>query len=176
VRYRFFWFSFCHFGLAYVANFLVTSFALYTIPYMISKQAPAIIIAWIFPGRVYPVIERKHDPNSFLGKSLQQGYTAHYVVTNKNGEPMENCDDHSIDYFDEIVVVQESQIVPAFILRMKEGSGRSLYKHYSEFVRPSAAKLEIVDPEDLGNLEFNDQPQLSGLSGSVHSVALSEYV
>jgi hypothetical protein len=84
-------------------SFVVTSYADYTIPYILNKRNPAIIISWLFAGNVYPVIENPDSENSLMGKALMKGYTSHYVITNKMGRAMTSKNDASIDYFDEFV-------------------------------------------------------------------------
>jgi hypothetical protein len=72
---------------------------------LVKRAYPAIIIAYIFPGNTYPIVENPQTPNSFAGKAVMKGYNSHYVITNKKGEALSPMDDDSIDYFDEIGMV-----------------------------------------------------------------------
>jgi hypothetical protein len=116
---------------------LVTSYALYTITYCSKQKLPSIIISWVSLGSVYPIIENPNEEDSVLGKAIKQN--SHYVITNNEGFPLLR-DDPSIYNYDEIVVAQEAQILPAFILSLKKENMNKLlgYFKYSNF--PGAKK------------------------------------
>jgi hypothetical protein len=46
---------------------------------------------------------------------MKSGYSAHYILVNHAGVPAKINATH---YFDEVVIGQESQVVPAFIVSM----------------------------------------------------------
>eukprot|EP01127_Copromyxa_protea_P018107 TRINITY_DN5626_c0_g3_i2.p1 TRINITY_DN5626_c0_g3~~TRINITY_DN5626_c0_g3_i2.p1 ORF type:complete len:533 (-),score=92.68 TRINITY_DN5626_c0_g3_i2:42-1640(-) len=104
-----------------------TSYALYALPYFEKKQTPAIIISWILPGNTYPVTEKSTDKKGFSGKPLKSGYNSHYVATSSKGQPVQV---KSEDAFDEIVVSQEAQITPAFVLKVKATNLTELRRDY----------------------------------------------
>jgi len=107
-----------------------TSYAVYTVPYISRQKAPVIIVSWVLPGNVYPVIEnsepsdttqepkglaQKHQEASLKGAPIQNGYNSHYVVVDEDGKIGHP---QSKELFNEFVIAQESQIVPAFIFEI----------------------------------------------------------
>jgi len=91
-----------------------TSDALYALPYFSSKPDPAILLCLAVPGNPYPVVEAKSEPNSFFGRPLKNGYQCNYVLTGKDGGPHQAK--LAGGFYDEIVIEQESQIVPIFMV------------------------------------------------------------
>jgi len=127
-----------------------SSSAKYVIPYML-KPKPAIIISYVIPGNIFPVFEDprikddtrikddpriKEDPrqkkHSYSGKAIKPGYQSHYVVTKVNGYPAEKTSNHC---FDELVVGQEDQIVPAFILKVDMSNASELIEKFNREVQ-----------------------------------------
>jgi len=91
-----------------------STYALYTIPYLL-KPKPALIISYCTPGNVFPVIENPKSPNrGKLGCPIQAGYNSHYVITNSKGYPLKKK--AKKNFFDELVLNQEPQVAPAFVL------------------------------------------------------------
>jgi len=90
-----------------------SSYPQYCIPYITDRQQPAVLVSYILPGNVYPVIEKHSGPHSIEGTAIKSGFNSHYVVTNKTGEAITQPDTET---FNEIVVPQEAQIVPAFLV------------------------------------------------------------
>lgn len=90
---------------------------LYTSPN--TQDYRTLIICWILLGNVYPCIEppAKDSPGSFYGKPLKVPHDAHYVVVEKNGMP---CPQFKEPNFDEIVVKEEGQVLPVFVLFVKK--------------------------------------------------------
>jgi len=91
-----------------------TSSARYAFPYYATKKNPAVIIGYCITGHPYPVIENPNQPKSFSGCALRVGYQSHYVITNKGGLPITSKNKRLI--YDEIVIDQESHIIPVNIL------------------------------------------------------------
>jgi len=118
--------------------------ALYCYPYYGTRPNPTIIVSWVVPGHFYPVIER-HDSNettegrkSLLGSALQAGYQSHYVSTNVDGliwQPHSFKSD-----FDELVIMQESQICIAFIIQLDRTSLENVQKDFLSDTRTAALK------------------------------------
>jgi len=70
-----------------------------------------IIISHVLTGEIYPVIGT--EASLLHGAPLKKGYDCHYVLTNTNGKaPTKKI----VQPFDEIVIDQDSQIAPAFII------------------------------------------------------------
>jgi len=81
-----------------------------------------IIVALLLPGNPYPVIESPISPKSLKGKGPidPSGYQSHYVCVNPFGvnpvgfpcaEKLDKC-------FDELVVFQDYQALPRYIIEM----------------------------------------------------------
>eukprot|EP01126_Amoeba_proteus_P043765 TRINITY_DN4824_c1_g1_i1.p1 TRINITY_DN4824_c1_g1~~TRINITY_DN4824_c1_g1_i1.p1 ORF type:complete len:637 (-),score=111.57 TRINITY_DN4824_c1_g1_i1:137-2047(-) len=95
-----------------------TSSVEYCIPYFCGRQDPAIIVSFVIMGNVYPVIEHPKSKNSLVGAAIKSGCNAHYVVVNKKGFPAPPEKITKKYYPNEIVITQESQIVPLYLLKM----------------------------------------------------------
>jgi len=118
-----------------------THSGLYATPYYATKKNPALIIAYVIPGNVYPVYEAPKSEKSLVGSGLMGGYQAHYVVTTKEGEPVENKTTNE-KYYSELVIVQEAQCVPAFILRVDISNLAILLEKFERtVVEPPSTKL-----------------------------------
>lgn len=94
-----------------------TTSILYTLPYACMHREPALILSYLNMGNVFPVTENHKGDKSLLGTPIKTGYNSHLVLTAKNGTIHYLGDDQGI-VCDEIVVGQESQILPAFIIRL----------------------------------------------------------
>jgi len=101
-----------------------TTYAPYTLPYLI-KPNPALIISYVTPGNVFPVIEHPRSSSSFCGVPIVAGYNSHYIVTDSGGFPLAKI---SKKHFDEIAVSQETQVAPAFVLVLSPIPGSLLSK------------------------------------------------
>jgi len=55
-----------------------------------------------------------------LGKSIKTGYQSHYVITTKRGKPFTDRDYERNDPFDELILDQEAQVVPIFLLTLMD--------------------------------------------------------
>jgi hypothetical protein len=77
-----------------------------------------LIITYVTPGNVYPVVE---DPDvaeeSLKGKPFKNGYQSHYVLVNTQGKPSDVVNDGKI--YDELVVFQEAQVIPKYVIHIK---------------------------------------------------------
>jgi len=88
---------------------------IYTLPYFVNKNIPAIVLAYVLPGNTYPVTEDHKDENTLLGQPIKSGYNSHYVATLRNGVPPKSI---TQEVYDEVVIPQEAQIVPAFVINI----------------------------------------------------------
>eukprot|EP01126_Amoeba_proteus_P000566 TRINITY_DN10161_c0_g1_i2.p1 TRINITY_DN10161_c0_g1~~TRINITY_DN10161_c0_g1_i2.p1 ORF type:complete len:181 (-),score=29.55 TRINITY_DN10161_c0_g1_i2:176-718(-) len=86
-----------------------SSNSVYALSLSSGRKDPAAIIAFVTLGNCYPVTP---ESGNLVGQSLKSGYNSHYSLVGKNGKM-------SITKFlhDEIVVMQENQITPVFVLR-----------------------------------------------------------
>jgi len=109
-----------------------TSFVMYTLPYLALHRTPTILISYVLPGNVYPVIEDHLSEASLAGKGLKGNATSHYVVTNKKGRAITEMDPEGT--FDEFVIPQESQIVPAFLVQVSSSNFTQLCQQWAREV------------------------------------------
>lgn len=89
----------------------------YLLPYLINKTSPALVVCAVCPGNIFPVVEHRSDASSLLGAPIRPGYQSHYVLTTSDGNPcraplMEG------EYYDELVIGQEAQVVPLYIVEL----------------------------------------------------------
>jgi len=81
---------------------------------------PHAIVAYVLPGNPYPVTEDPSQQNSLLGKNLKTPqYQSHYALVDsagaRRGLPIAA---NSKAVADEIVIAQEAQIVPAYVVEL----------------------------------------------------------
>lgn len=95
-----------------------TTCLLYTMPYCCAKRVPAVILSYLNPGHVFPVTEDHKKKDALMGHALKAGYNSHYVVTNRSGSVYKEDDPYEGERCDELVVSQECQILPAFIISL----------------------------------------------------------
>lgn len=93
----------------YGTGIYFTSSFEYCLPYIVARPRPAIIVSYVLPGNVYPVVKREDHE----AKPIMSGYQSHYVRTNIDGKPSAE------GYHDEVVISQESQILPLYIVEIK---------------------------------------------------------
>jgi len=133
-----------------------SSYAIYTVPYVFSESDPSMLICFILPGNPFPVIEH---PRNFTGKPILQGYQCHYVVTMKSGLPFTEEDFRKNQRnFNEIVLGDESQVVPIFLIKLNKSNFGRLYYEYqretpADFDKPQiniSAHNEIE--QEIGNM------------------------
>jgi len=80
---------------------------------------------------------------------MQVGYQSHYIITTIKGYPVENpCPESKC--FDELVIGQETQIVPAFILRVDVSKIGNLVQEFDrEIVQSSPSASNHPLPKKL---------------------------
>jgi len=116
----------------------------YCLPYFASRRNPAVLISWVLPGNTYPLIESHMSPQSLIGAAMKNGFNSHYVVTNKKGESV--C--AGTEVYDEIVIPQEAQIVPAIILEIDETTLSRVAKDWMRTTpkdTPIAPRVTVFD-------------------------------
>jgi len=108
------------------------SSANYALPYALNdgnNEEPAILICFVLPGNPYPVIENPESKNSLIGKTLEQGFQSHYVVTNIEGKPFTDYKKKNVQSYNEIVISHESQVVPLFLLEIDQKTSPAVLEH-----------------------------------------------
>jgi len=134
--------------------YLSTS-ALYTLPYFASCSDPAIIVCLTIPGNPFPVVHNPTEEENLLGKPIKSGYTSHYVVTNKSGVIYQPKVDNK--KYDEIVIEQEAQIIPMFLVSIDKVNFDKLSSEYlrkiptNKFANENSER--IIDDSDIGRSE-----------------------
>lgn len=103
-----------------------TSYTDYCLPYIASQRNPVIIIAWVIPGNIYPVVDR--TLNGAPGKS---GYQSHYVRTNAKGD-VASAEEARV--FNEIVITQEAQILPCAIVSIAPSSLDAMGREWQQSI------------------------------------------
>jgi len=68
------------------------------------------------------VTESHKGSDSLLGAATKGGFNSHFAVVGRLGLIAINEDYEQIDIFDEIVIPQEAQIVPAFIVSLDQSN------------------------------------------------------
>jgi len=127
-----------------------SSSVIYTLPYFSSASNPCILICFLLPGNPFPVIEHPNSNDSLSGVHIYSGYQSHYVLTKRNGNPFEEEDDYQ--KFNEIVIDQQVQVVPIFMLELDRSNFAELAV---QFTRETANKTQFL--EDTNIFSTHDQ-------------------
>jgi len=90
----------------------------YTLPYFAIKRTPAVLISFVLPGNIYPVIEHPNGDDSLLGSAILPGYNSHYVLTRRNGLPINSSLKPWEKFYSELVIEQESSILPFYLVKV----------------------------------------------------------
>lgn len=138
------------------------TYAYYVLPYLRS-QHPTIILSWLIPGNVYPVTENHAGPHSLLGSAIKTGYSSHYIVTQQNGETFTSVPQEGPDaeIYDEIVIAQESQIAPAFLIHLDPKKKKALA---SDWLKRANSRNNVAYQTNNGletNHSFEDMSTVS---------------
>jgi len=99
-----------------------TTSAEYALPYFATKPSPTVLICYLITGNSYPVIEHpKSSKQNLMGGALMPNFQSHYVLCRIDGMPIPDIMDHTSEdsYYDEIVIEQESAVVPFYLLKIK---------------------------------------------------------
>jgi len=123
-----------------------SSSAMYTLPYCLSEPDPCIIICFLLPGNPFPIIENpRSDSDTFIGLPITPGYQCHYVVTNISGLPLSTeINFASSRKFNEIVIDQEAQVVPIFLVELDTSNFQELAELYKREVTKEKEDLESI--------------------------------
>lgn len=85
-----------------------------------SQKKLCLLLSLVIPGNIYPLTEDHTGPDSFLGKPVKgAGYQSHYtnVISSRNAEKFGHvCNPPQSDNYDELVVFQDAQALPLFII------------------------------------------------------------
>eukprot|EP01127_Copromyxa_protea_P006350 TRINITY_DN1616_c0_g1_i2.p2 TRINITY_DN1616_c0_g1~~TRINITY_DN1616_c0_g1_i2.p2 ORF type:complete len:1987 (-),score=299.68 TRINITY_DN1616_c0_g1_i2:6-5966(-) len=103
------------------AGVYFTTYAMYACRFFENRADPALLISFVTLGNVYPVTESHTGPTSLMGQRLKPGYTAHYAAIGEDGAVPDRWDDPD-SLYDELVVSQEPQIAPVYLIRLSNDS------------------------------------------------------
>jgi len=154
-----------------------TTCANYTIDYFPEKEVAAIIICLLIPGNPYPVIEHPRESDAIRAKAIRLGYQSHYVTVNKSGVPL-TMEDYltNKDRYDEIVIDQEAQVAPIFILEVSENKEKNNnakdnepIQRFSEVKIRDRNEEEEILIEDDNNESSENRPSRRRISDSAET-------
>ena len=79
-----------------------------------------VILSLVSPGNPFPVIEHPEMDENLLGSSVVDGYSSHYVCVDSHDHFPASKD--STHFYDELVIFQEHQALPMYILVLDSSS------------------------------------------------------
>lgn len=116
----------------YGTGIYFSTHCIYTLPYFYIHKDPCIILCYLIPGNPYPVTENPDTDKGLFSSPLQSGYQSHYVVTNTKGYPYSPIEEeNNAPSYDEIVIGQEGQILPVFLLMIDKTNLEELYQSFN---------------------------------------------
>jgi hypothetical protein len=124
----------------------------YTLPYALLKRRPAVIVSYVNAGNVWPVTEEHNGPRSLKGGAIKSGYNSHIALTNKSGSVYHADVDDTV--CDEIVIAQESQILPAFLIEL---SPESCVKEFEKWSRVLPALTPSHATNDSTTVDIEEE-------------------
>jgi len=131
-----------------------STYAQYTFPYIEPHDNPSIMISYIVPGNIYPVIENPRQKDNLIGKGVKGGFNCHYVLCNKDGMVISADEGYTKEnIFNEFVIHQESQIVPAFIIDLNSDNFKEFSRNWRrEIVTRRDKDRSFVDIDSSLNM------------------------
>jgi len=139
-----------------------TSNANYAAKYS-KEKVKIFIISYLIPGNIYPVTEEaKGSSNSLAGRPSISGYQSHGVLVNSKGM----ISNGKGVIYDELVVFQESQIVPKYVVfathnkaKRSQQRSESRRKNKEERLKREQSKKQEEDDDELSD-ELSDEDEL----------------
>jgi len=127
-----------------------TMSAEYALPYFATKPSPTVLICYLISGNSFPVIEHPRGPKNFMGSALMPNFHSHYVLCRIDGMPVPSIMANSEEpYYDEIVIEQESAVVPFYLLKIKKDNLLSLAMTIQKRQEKLRRDDEVVDDTDM---------------------------
>jgi len=128
-----------------------TTSAEYALPYFATKPSPTVLICYLITGNSYPVIEHPKGAKNFMGSALMPNFHSHYVLCRIDGMPVPQIMEINSGepYYDEIVIEQESAVVPFYLLKIKKDNLLSLAMTIQKRQEKLRRDEEVVDDADL---------------------------
>jgi hypothetical protein len=136
---------------------------MYHYPYFRKARQPALLISWLLPGDVNFITSTNDDTR--LSKSK---FGCNFVAVNAHGKISQNPKENK---FDEIVIMNENQYLPAFIVEFSreqiseklEALDKKWNRNYSDptlFQEPNPDDVHHPDIEILSASDYGDQDRL----------------
>uniref|UniRef100_A0A6B2KYM4 EGF-like domain-containing protein n=1 Tax=Arcella intermedia TaxID=1963864 RepID=A0A6B2KYM4_9EUKA len=110
-----------------------TTSCLYAVPYFATRAKPALILAYVLPGYPFPTTENRNGDHSLMGSAIMKGHQSHFVIVKRDGDPVLDISDDKT-YYTELVVAQEAQVVPAYIIEIDRVNLPELMKKYQRAI------------------------------------------
>jgi len=134
-------------------------------------------------GNSYPVTEHHRGEQSLLGTALKSGYQSHYVITSLAGSPTQKIMDK--DYYDELVIDQQSQVLPVLLLTIDTSNISQLVQKFNREIpsnkdrrRNGEKSRKIRDEgkiiEDTEQISEEDDVVMNEIKGSKEHSSTSE--
>jgi len=128
-------------------------------------RTPAVIISYVNMGNIFPVTEDRRGPHSLLGSALKSGYNSHFVLTNVCGSIYHEEKDDIV--CNEIVVGQESQILPAFIITLDIDSCRAEFIKWVRVIPQPMNDAALKEHGAQKNSSLQEEVQLESSCNSL---------
>eukprot|EP01114_Cavostelium_apophysatum_P016478 TRINITY_DN4697_c0_g1_i1.p1 TRINITY_DN4697_c0_g1~~TRINITY_DN4697_c0_g1_i1.p1 ORF type:complete len:778 (+),score=148.97 TRINITY_DN4697_c0_g1_i1:81-2414(+) len=145
-----------------------------------NPENPVLLISWLVLANPFPATENPNGRDSLLGKPLKPRHDAHYVMVDRGGMPFARANVGSQPIYDEIVVVQESQILPAYVVFLNKKAVTSTQKPPQQIQQQpaqqpkhSSLQSELVNAEDRKD-DTAKRNEPSSLSEHVTSSPVSD--
>jgi len=135
-----------------------SSSILYSMVYLQNKTVPAILLTYVTPGNAFPVIEDFEEKKNFIGKAIKTGYNAHYVLTTSDGHTARSKVD---PYFDELVIEQEGQALPAFIVTIGQENISQIVDELHQANSAHAVSPRVPGPPKMRNFSLPENSESS---------------
>jgi len=119
-----------------------------------------VLVSFVNIGNPYPCIENPNTPReSLIGRNIKQGYDSHYAVVDGSGLPLEksqvmNLANSDKRAYDEMVIGEEQQILPCYLVFLGRGKRPTLSRAKVEMTDDMKKELETAREEDYKEEEF----------------------
>jgi len=129
-----------------------TTSAEYALPYFATKPSPTVLICFLITGNAYPVIEHPRAKDNLMGSALKPNFHSHYVLCRIDGNPIPHIMENKEDtYYDEIVIEQESCVVPYYLLKIKKDKLIALAMDIQKR-QEKLRQEENINEDDINNI------------------------
>jgi len=137
-----------------------TSSLEYAVNIFANLENRVILVSFVNIGNPYPCIENPSKPReSLIGRNIKQGYDCHYSVVDGNGLPLTNeelmnAQNANRACYDELVVPEEQQILPCYLVFLGRGKRATISRAKVEYNDDEKRELENARQEDYREEEI----------------------